>query len=75
MARGLIVGSVLELLVASGVFVWKSDEDSCWCARGSYVGLVFGATVMIWAFGPGLVLVFFREARYHRKAGPSPGVD
>jgi hypothetical protein len=75
MARGLIVGSMLELFVASGVFVWKSDDDNCWCGRGSYTGLVFGATVMIWAFGPGLVLLFFREARYRRKAESSSGVD
>jgi len=66
MAHGLLVGSVLELIVASGVFIWKSDDDNCWCARGSYTGLVFGATVMIWAFGPGLLFLFLREARYHR---------
>jgi hypothetical protein len=70
MAHGLIVGSILELIVASGVFIWKSDDDNCWCARGSYAGLVFGATVMIWAFGPGLLFLFLREARYHRNDSP-----
>jgi hypothetical protein len=75
MARGLIVGSVLELLVATGVYLWKSDEDDCWCARGSYTGLVFGATVMVWAFGPALVLLFLREARYVRKVEPPSRVD
>ncbi len=67
MARGLIIGSFLELIVAAGVFVWKTDEENCYCVRGSYVGLVFGATVMIWAFGPGLILLFLREARYAEK--------
>jgi len=67
MARGLIVGSILELFVAVGVFVWKPDSDDCWCLRGSYTGLVFSATVMIWAFGPGLLFLFMREARYHRE--------
>jgi hypothetical protein len=66
MAQALIVGSLLELLVATGVFVWKTDEDNCWCARGSYTALVFSATVMIWAFGPGLLFLFLREARYRR---------
>jgi hypothetical protein len=70
MARGLVVGSVLELLVATGVYLWKSDDDDCWCARGSYTALVFSATVLIWAFGPGLVLLFLREARYPRKSAP-----
>lgn len=65
-ARGLIVGSILELVVAAGVFLWKEDPHDCWCARGSYAGLVFGATVMLWAFGPGLVFLFLREARFHR---------
>lgn len=61
MIKGLIVGSVLELFVAIGVYVWNPHEEDCWCARGSYTGLVFGATVMIWAFGPGLLLLFLRE--------------
>ena len=72
MAHGLIVGSILELFVATGVYLWKSDEEDCWCARGSYTGLVFGATVMIWAFGPGLVFLFLREERYRRGLEPSP---
>jgi hypothetical protein len=67
MAHGLIVGSVLELLVATGVFLWNKEDDDCWCARGSYTGLIFGATVMIWAFGPGLLFLFLREAQYHEK--------
>lgn len=71
MARGLIVGSLLELFVAIGVFVWKSDSDNCYCLRGSYTGLVFGATVMIWAFGPGLLFLFLREQTYGRP--PSKG--
>jgi len=70
MAHGLIVGSLLELVVAAGVFIWKSDDDNCWCARGSYAGLVFGATVMIWAFGPGLLFLFLRQSRYHRADPP-----
>jgi hypothetical protein len=72
MAHGLIVGSVLELLVATGVYVWKPDSEDCWCARGSYAGLVFGATVMIWAFGPGLLFLFLREQAYGRPP-PSTG--
>ena len=68
MARGLIAGSILELIVAIGVFVWKSDSDNCYCLRGSYTGLIFGATVMIWAFGPGLIFLFLREQSYRRPA-------
>lgn len=63
MVAGLLAGSVLELIVAIGVYAWDPHEEDCWCARGSYTGLVFGATVMIWAFGPGLILLFLKKQR------------
>ena len=63
MIRGLIAGSVLELLVAIPIYVTR--EEDCYCARGSYAGLVFGATVLLWAFGPGVFLLFLREK--HRR--------
>jgi formylglycine-generating enzyme required for sulfatase activity len=66
MTRGLIAGSCLELLIAAPVHVWASKRDDCYCTRGSYTGLVFGLTVLVWAFGPGLVLLFFRE-KYRRE--------
>lgn len=61
MTRALIGGSILELLVAAPVHAFAEDPDNCYCARGSYTGLVFGFTVLIWCFGPGLVLLFLRE--------------
>jgi hypothetical protein len=63
MIAGLIAGSFLELLVAIGVYAWDPHKEECWCARGSFTGIVFGATVMIWAFGPGLLLLFLRRQR------------
>lgn len=63
--RGLIRGSVLELLVAipTHALHYRRGNDDCYCARGSYTGLVFGAGVLLWAFGPGLFLLFWRERR------------
>jgi hypothetical protein len=65
MLRGLFGGSILELLVATPVHVVllnsKEGEDGCYCERGSYTGLVLGGTVLLWCFGPGLVLLFLRE--------------
>jgi hypothetical protein len=63
--RGLIAGSVLEMLVAVPIYVTR--EDDCYCARGSYAGLVFGVTVILWAFGPGVFLLFMREKRRREK--------
>lgn len=64
MLRGLFAGSILELLVAGPVQVWilrRHEEHECYCARGSYTGLIFGGTVLLWVFGPGLALYVLRE--------------
>lgn len=66
MIRGLVAGSILELLVAAPIQAMNLHKDDCYCARGSYTGLVFGTTVLIWCFGPGLVLLYMRE--HHRRA-------
>jgi hypothetical protein len=59
--KGLIGGSILELFVSIPIFVTR--EDDCYCARGSYAGLVFGVTVLLWAFGPGIFLLYWREKK------------
>lgn len=63
--RGLIAGSVLELFVA--VPVYATHQDDCYCAKGSYAGLVFGGTVLLWAFGPGIFFLFIRERQRREK--------
>lgn len=63
--RGLIAGSVLELFVAVPIYATRQDE--CYCARGSYAGLIFGATVLLWAFGPGVFLLFVKEKHRREK--------
>lgn len=68
MIGALLAGSSLEFIVAIGVYAWNPHHEDCWCARGSYTGLVFGATVMIWAFGPGLILLFLKK-RQDRRPG------
>jgi hypothetical protein len=57
--RGLIGGTILELLVTVPIYVTRQED--CYCARGSYAGLVFGGTAILWAFGPGVALLFIRE--------------
>ena len=65
--RGLVSGSILELFIATAVFAWNRHDEDCYCARGSYTGLVFGGTVLVWTFGPGIVWLFLLEKR--RRAG------
>jgi len=63
--RALIAGSVLELIVA--VPVYATRQEQCYCARGSYAGLVFAGTVLLWAFGPGVFILFAREKQRREK--------
>ena len=62
--KGLIGGSILELFISIPILIaQKDDYIDCYCARGSYAGIVFGITVLLWAFGPGVFLLYFREKR------------
>lgn len=67
MIRGLVAGSVLEMIVAGPVQAFSYSEEDCYCCKGSYTGLIFGGTVLMWAFGPGVVLLFLREKYRHEK--------
>lgn len=62
MVRRLFVGSILEMLVSVPVLIFVPDRHDCACARGSFFGVAFGTTAILWLFGPGVVLVFL-----HRK--------
>ena len=61
--RALIRGSCLELLIAIPThgFAYRRVTNNCYCGLGSYTGLVFGSAVLLWAFGPGLALLYWRE--------------
>jgi hypothetical protein len=59
--RALIAGTILELFVSIPIFATRQDD--CYCAKGSYAGIIFGATVLLWAFGPAVFLLFLREKR------------
>lgn len=70
MIRGLLVGSILEVFVATAVHAFTYRRDDCYCCRGSYTGLVFGGTVLLWVFGPGIVLLYKREKYRQRLLVP-----
>ncbi len=73
MVRGLVAGSVLELLIAAPIQAFYHNRSNCYCFRGTYTGLIFGGTVVLWAFGPGVVLLLMRE-KYRRQRLLAPPV-
>ena len=73
MVRALLTGSLVEFLVAVPVHVLVARQRSCYCARGSYTALIFAGTVLMWAFGPGIILLYMRER--HRRACIFPICD
>ena len=64
--RGLIAGSLVETFVAVPVLILAKPQQGCYCRLGTYTTLVFAGTVLLWAFGPGIVLLYMRE-RYRRE--------
>ena len=74
MIRGLIAGSILETIIAVPVHIWAVKQRDCYCGRGSYTTLVLSAAVLIWAFGPGIVLLYMREKRRIEKINAAPNL-
>lgn len=67
--RGLLAGTILELLVAVPAHAWitSSRQENCYCELGTYAGVAFGCTAALWLFGPGAFLLFLRERRRRDK--------
>ena len=61
MIRALIAGSLVEAFVAIPAHIWTSRPRDCYCERNTYTTLVLCGTVLLWAFGPGIVLLYLHE--------------
>jgi hypothetical protein len=63
--RWLLAGTILEMLIAAPAhaLIIRSRGDDCYCERGSWTGIAFGCTAILWLFGPGALLMFLREKR------------
>jgi hypothetical protein len=71
----LIAGSIAELLVAVPCHVYVRQQDHC-CASGvTFLGIATGLAVLLFAFGPGVFLLFVKRARrlQQAKAQATPG--
>ncbi|QDU33802.1 hypothetical protein KS4_18600 [Poriferisphaera corsica] len=63
MTRALFVGSSLEAVIAAAVYAANPHKMDCYCARGSYLSLIYSLTVIFWSFGPGLYFLYLYQKR------------
>jgi hypothetical protein len=63
--RKLLAGTFVELFIAATAHAWvvRTRGSDCYCTRGSYTGIVFGMTALVWLFGPGVWFFVQRERR------------
>jgi hypothetical protein len=67
MYRLIFAGSWLELLITIPVDVQVRKRTKCYCGEGTFLALIVGITSAVWAFGPGLYLLFLTR-RLQRRA-------
>jgi len=63
-AFGILLGtSWIEFVLALALATLESPDETCPCERGSWWTLLFAVPLLLWALGPAIVLLLFREAR------------
>ena len=64
----LLRGSLLELMIAIPAHIVASRRPGCFAGMWTSIGTSGGIMVMLWAFGPGIILLFLRD-RYRKESG------
>lgn len=70
--RWLLRGSILELLVAVPSHIVTRQREDCCAPVMSFWGIVTGISVMLMAFGPGVLFLFARRIRRKQPARAGP---
>ena len=63
LTKAVLGGNLIQLLIVIPVFLVVRQRPGCFAGLLTSMGLSAGICVMIWAFGPGIVLLFLREKR------------
>ena len=64
----ILAGSLIELLVAVPSHLIVSRRPGCFVGIMTAMGISGGIAVMLWSFGPGVILLFLREKRDTERA-------
>jgi len=62
LTTSIICGSLLELLVSIPAHLIVSRRGGCFAGMHTGLGIIAGILVLLWAFGPGIILLFLRDA-------------
>ncbi len=72
LCRRMLIGSILELLVAVPTHIVARYRGYCCAGFMTFVGIVFGLSVMLFSFGPGVFFLYVaRWRRLHPKRPPA----
>jgi len=69
LVRSLVAGSILELLVAVPAHVLARARHYCCAGFGTFWGIAAGISVMLFAFGPAVFVLFARRYGGLRRPG------
>lgn len=72
MVLAMLAGSLLQLMATVPSHLVVSRRPECMAGMGTALGIFLAITGMFWAFGPGIVLLFWAETR-KRLPGCCPG--
>lgn len=70
----MLAGSLLELLVAVPSHIIVSRRPGCLVGLLTACGITSGIAVMLWSFGPGIVLMFLRKRRERERKEQGAGL-
>ncbi len=59
----LLAGSLIELMVSIPSHIIVSRRPGCMMGVDTAIAITCGVGVMLWAFGPGIILLFLKERR------------
>jgi len=59
----LLAGSLIELMVSIPSHIIVSRRPGCFVGIATTIAIACGVGVMLWAFGPGIILLFLKERR------------
>jgi hypothetical protein len=75
LAQLVFAGSIAEMLAAVPSHLIVSRRPGCLVGLATAIGIAGGLLVMLWSFGPAIVLLFLQAGRRREQPAEEPAVD